>query len=151
MADLLNWMSTVNGLSLIERPEGRRNVRCIASASDVSVSTLEQLLRVMKENGQEFAFYDEDYPSPSDPGAYFSYSPKNSAQGVWRMTLGNHGWSGGIYEIEERTICCQLKNLVSRKRLDSIQIDNVCFFSHYQLEEDSSSSKMNTKIMTIHA
>ena len=105
---------------------------------------------MMEKSGQEFALYDESYPSPSDPGAYFSYSP-NSAQGVWRMTLGNHGWSGGIYEIEERTICCQLKNLISKRRIDSIQIDKVCFFSHYQLEGSSSSSKMNTTLMAIHA
>jgi hypothetical protein len=148
---LLQWIKEVDGLSLIEKPYGIFNVRCIAVSSDISFPILEQLLRVMKENDQEFAFYDEYYPSPSDPGAYFNYSPKKSVQGKWRMTLGNHGWSGGIYEIEEYTICCQLKNLISKKRIDSIQIENVCFGSHYQLEKSSSNCKMNTKLMEIHA
>ena len=44
MIDFLTWIGTVEGLSLIEKPEGNRSVRYITISSDVSVSTLEQLL-----------------------------------------------------------------------------------------------------------
>jgi hypothetical protein len=66
------------------------------------------------------------------------------------MTFGNHGWSGGIYEIDDRTICCQLKDLVTNKLIQHIKLDRVYFFSHYQLESASENRAMNNQLLAIH-
>jgi hypothetical protein len=67
------------------------------------------------------------------------------------MTLGNHGWTGGIYEIEDATIRRQLKDLSARKLLSSIEVGEVYFFSRKPLESDSSSRSMNKKLLRIRA
>src|SRR6476659_738066 len=102
----------------------RGKIRRIYLPNPSSDSTLGELLQVLRECDEDFGFFDERYPSPSDPGAYFSYSPSETA-GQWRMTLGNHGWTGGIYEIDDGTIRRQLKDLVARKRLRSIEVGDV--------------------------
>lgn len=112
-------------------------------------ATLDELLQVLKRCGKDFGFYDERYPSPSDPGAEFSYSPSETA-GKWRMTLGNHGWTGGIYEIDDDTIRRQIGDLVAKKRLRSIEVGNVYFFSHMPNESAASSRAMNKKLLRIH-
>ncbi len=112
-------------------------------------STLDALLEVLRECGEDFGFHDERYPSPSDPGADFSYSPSET-EGKWRMTLGNHGWTGGIYEIDGGTIRRQVKDLVARKLLRSIEVGDVCFFSHKPAESAASSRAMNKKLLRIH-
>ena len=66
------------------------------------------------------------------------------------MTFGNHGWSGGIYEIDDMTICRQLMDLVTLGLLQSIEIDGVVFFSHYQLKSAEQSTAMNEKLLAIH-
>ena len=97
-------MNTIEGMNYCDGPPGRE----IVFDEGLSEKTFFRFLATMMEGGLEFTFYDPLYPSPSDPGAYLSYRPNN---GTWKMTLGNHGWSGGIYEIEPSTICRQLKNL----------------------------------------
>jgi hypothetical protein len=128
---------------------GRGRTRRIGLSDPLLDSTLDGLLQVLREYGEDFGFFDERYPSPSDPGAYFSYSPSETA-GKWRMTLGNHGWTGGIYEIDDATICRQLKDLIAKKLLRSIEIDDVCFFSRKPAESASSSRSMNKKLLRIH-
>src|SRR5262245_54241183 len=127
----------------------RGKTRRIGLPDALPDSTLDALLQVLRECGEDFGFYDERYPSPSDPGAYFSYSPSETA-GKWRMTLGNHGWTGGIYEIDDGTICRQLKDLIAKKLLQSIEIGDVCFFSHKSAESASSNRSMNKKLLRIH-
>lgn len=41
--------------------------------------------------GFELFFYDQYYPSMSDPGAYVSIQRR---EGIFIYMLGNHGWSG---------------------------------------------------------
>lgn len=112
-------------------------------------STLNALLQVLWECGEDFGFFDERYPSPSDPGADFSYSPSETA-GKWRMTLGNHGWTGGIYEIDDATIRRQIKDLVAKELLSSIEVGDVCFLSRKPAESASSNRSMNKKLLRIH-
>jgi hypothetical protein len=66
---------------------------------------------VLLKQEVEFAFFDATYAPSSDSGAYFSYSPSNS---VWRMTFGNHGWSGGIYEIETTAVAINSHTCIQR-------------------------------------
>jgi len=54
-------------------PKGRR----VVLAHDMQFSAIVSLLHSLMVGGIEFGFYDAKYPSPSDPGAYFSYSPMN--------------------------------------------------------------------------
>jgi hypothetical protein len=66
------------------------------------------------------------------------------------MTLGNHGWTGGIYEIDDATICRQLKDLVAKKLIHSIEIGDVCFYSRKPAESAASSKAMNKKLLRLH-
>jgi hypothetical protein len=145
MPSIKTRINSINGLRLVDA-----EIRRIEFPGPVSDPTLRELLQVLKDNDAEFALYDERYPSASDPGAYFSYSPTGAPVGKWRMTFGNHGWSGGIYEIDDNTICCQLMGLVARGLLKSIELDRVCFFSHYPLERASRSKAMDKELLAIH-
>jgi hypothetical protein len=58
------------------------------------------ILRKFKETGDKFEIYDAYYPSPSDPGAYICYASYDDSSDSFSMTLGNHGWTGGIYIIK---------------------------------------------------
>jgi|APCry1669192647_1035423.scaffolds.fasta_scaffold63981_1 hypothetical protein len=118
--------------------------------SSISENNLIQFLKRIKDKKMEFEFYDEFYLSPSDPGAYISYSSKKIKVGdKWQMTLGNHGWSGGIYLIEESTLIKQLMNLIRNNALE-INVDGVCFFSHYTVKPESKSLEMEKEILKIH-
>jgi hypothetical protein len=66
------------------------------------------------------------------------------------MTYGNHGWSGGIYNIKTETVSQQIYNLVSNGALNKIQITDVRFFSHYKIEEKQKSDKKNDEIYFMH-
>src|ERR1035437_9012508 len=108
----------MNKIPGVEVTTGGRE-RQIIFKDDLPFNAFVTLLESMMKDGIRFSFYDATYPSPSDPGAYFSYSPTN---GVWRMTLGNHGWSGGIYEVEAMVISSQLWSLYSRGALEPLQL-----------------------------
>jgi hypothetical protein len=137
-------VNSIEGCRLV-----RGKIRRIDLTEPLTESTLQDLLQVLRVCDEEFGFYDERYPSPSDPGADFSYSPSETT-GKWRMTLGNHGWTGGTYEIDDSTICRQLKDLVAKKLLRSIEIGDVCFFSRKPAESASSNRSMNKKLSAIH-
>ncbi|MGP0019871.1 MAG: hypothetical protein ACLPHP_14975 [Candidatus Sulfotelmatobacter sp.] len=124
-------------------PKGRQ----IVFKDEMQPAEFAVLVESLMNDGVEFAFYDVRYPSPSDPGAYFKYSPMN---GVWRMTLGNHGWSGGIYEIESEVLINQLQNLHKAGVLKSLDIEKVYFSSHYQPESAEKNDAMNTLLRKIH-
>ena len=145
MASIMARIDAIGGLRFVDA-----EIRRVEFPGPLSGSTLAELLAVLKDDEAEFAFYDERYPSASDPGAYFSYSSPKAPPGKWRMTFGNHGWSGGIYEIDDNTVCSQLLDLVTSPLLKSIDLDRVCFFSHYQLESASQSNAMNQKRLEIH-
>src|SRR5262245_60144129 len=117
---LTRHVNAINGCRYI-----RGRTRRIDLPAALTDSTLDALLQVLRECGADFGCCDERYPSPSDPGADFSYSPSET-EGKWRMTLGNHGWTGGVYEIDDGTIRRQLKDLVAKNLLSSIEIGDVC-------------------------
>jgi hypothetical protein len=64
--------------------------------------------------------------------------------------MGNHGWSGGIYEIEPSTISRQLKHLNDNGLLKGLRLDGICFFAHYALESQENSRAMNERLCQIH-
>ena len=98
----------------------------------------------MMQDGTEFSLFDPKYPS----GAYLSYSPKNRA---WLMTLGNHGWSGGIYNIRPKIVSRQLYDLYVSDRLEPLGLDGVYFFKHYQPKSVETNEEMNRQLENIHA
>ena len=51
--------------------------------------TISQLVGEIPPN-TEVGFYDKDYPSPSDPGAFVIFSRVNNQ---YRIRHSNHGWS----------------------------------------------------------
>lgn len=66
------------------------------------------------------------------------------------MTLGNHGWSGGIYDIGVSTIVLQLFSLYSAMQLGALGLDKVSFFSHYKLETPEKNSAVNELLEQLH-
>jgi hypothetical protein len=66
------------------------------------------------------------------------------------MTLGNHGWTGGIYSIKEDIIANQIHNLIKHKQIDSIRIDDVKIFSHYSKAVGELNAKQNDLLSKIH-
>lgn len=130
----------------------RQNSKVIEIKKETTFENLVELLRILRRNNIAFSFYDSYYPSPSDPGAYLGYSQeKNETDNAWSMTLGNHGWTGGIYTITENNITRQIHNLVKTNQIDSIRIDNVKIFSHYDKENVDSNKNQNALIFGIHA
>lgn len=136
-------MESLEGVNYYVGPSGRE----VVFAEGLSEKTFSHFLAAMMKGGLEFSLYDALYPSPSDPGAYLSYRPIG---GTWKMTLGNHGWSGGIYDIEPAAICRQLKNLHDKGLLTGLRLEGVCFFSHYALESQEKSRAMNERLYQIH-
>lgn len=121
-------------------------------ANDTPFANILALLKILRTHKVSFALYDSYYPSPSDPGAYLSYSQKlNETEHAWSMTLGNHGWSGGIYTISENTIAWQIHNLAKNNQIDSIKIDNVKIASHYDKENTDRNRNRNALLYGIHA
>ncbi|MDP5148343.1 hypothetical protein ORI98_18070, partial [Shewanella sp. ULN5] len=124
------------------------------SAEEVSLlggiteSDIYELLSTLKVNNVEMAFYDPCYPSPSDPGAYFNYSSKT---GSWKMTLGNHGWSGGIYQINDVVLKAQLLSLTSKSKLSNLKLSNKCFGSQYAPESNEKNIKINKLLLELHS
>lgn len=110
-----------------------QGVEVVGISKAATFEDITELLYILRKHKIAFALYDPFYPSPSDPGAYLDYSQeKNEAPNSWSMTLGNHGWSGGIYTISENNIALQIHHLVKSGQIDSISINDVKIFSHYE-------------------
>ena len=67
------------------------------------------------------------------------------------MTLGNHGWSGGIYEIRSSIAARQLYSLYVSGQLRPLDLDGVCFFKHHKPQGEAANEKMNKLLEEIHA
>jgi len=67
------------------------------------------------------------------------------------MTLGNHGWTGGIYTISENNIALQIHHLVESGQIDSISIEDVKIFSHYEKQNSVRNKDQNALIYRIHS
>jgi hypothetical protein len=130
----------------------RQNSKVIEIKKETTFENIFELLQILRKNNIAFSFYDSYYPSPSDPGAYLDYSQeKNEKDNAWSMTLGNHGWTGGIYTITENNITRQIHNLLKNNQIDSIKIDNVKIFSHYDKENRDNNENQNALIYGIHS
>ena len=57
----------------------------------------------------EFMFYDRDYPSPSDPGAFVSVKQVNDQYTIKRA---NHGWSDGWEPIRLESLAGYLSKCI---------------------------------------
>lgn len=109
------------------------------------------LLEKLRKEKFEITFHDTLHPTISDPGAYFSYSTENTEnENIWSMTYGNHGWSGGIYHINQKTLAKQITNLIHKTPMTEIQITDVCFFSDYPVKDAESSAKKDSEIFQMH-
>lgn len=99
-----------------------------------------------------FSLHDPIYPSPSDPGAYISYSAEgqSNARPAWLMSLGNHGCSGGIYAIEHETIIVQLVSLAGKSLISNLKLGKDTFFSRYSLQSENASSDTNALLLKLH-
>lgn len=140
-------INKIGGLKLIQKP----NSIAISIDQDIQIENVRALLELLRKNKIAFALYDYFYPSPSDPGAYIDYSQEqNDNANTWSMTLGNHGWTGGIYSIKENIIANQIHNLVKCKQIDSIRIDDVKIFSHYNKKVGELNDKQNDLLSKIH-
>lgn len=125
--------------------------RVIGLHKEVSHEVIAQLLALLRERQMSFSVYDPLYPSPSEPGAYMAYRPEpDTAAPAWSMTLGNHGWSGGIYTIKERNMVLQLGHLVRLGLIDSIGIDDVSFFAHYDKVYPDRNYNENARLVGLH-
>ena len=112
---------------------------------------INSLLEIIRNEGMEIAFHDTIHPTISDPGAYFSYSTiKATNSNVWSMTYGNHGWSGGIYQIKNETISKQIYNLIQNNKIDKIKITGVVFFNKMEVKSEIESNKKDLEISTMH-
>jgi len=111
-----------------------------------SISKLDDLFQIFEKHEFKFDLFDSKYPKISDEGAYFSYSFDT----VWKMTLGNHGGSGGIYIIDKEVIINQLRNLIIFENKIDLKIQNVSFFNNYSEKSDSENFEMNNRLIEIH-
>jgi len=119
---------------------------------EITKGELQELLELLWKYNFEIAFHDTVHPTISEPGAFFSYSTeKNIGQAYWSMTFGNHGWSGGIYHLKKETVSQQIYNLIQKRKLDKIQITDVHFFSHYDIESEAKSKEKNDEIFSMHS
>ncbi|MEO4006677.1 hypothetical protein [Flavobacterium sp. CAU 1735] len=121
----------------------------------MNMETIQLLLKTLRTHKIPFSVFDEmiySWDDDHDRGAYITYSQdQNDKENSWSMTLGNQGWSGGIYTITEQNIALQLWHLVQEKSIDSITIKNVAFFGHYDKEDLDSNQYMNTLLYSTHA
>lgn len=107
------------------------------------------LLEEIVERFGSFEIHDVHYPTISDPGAYISYARYDPQAREWQMSLGNHGWSGGIYVIRHEVVVCQLLNLANSVGEVELMSD-AAFFSHYEPEPPEKNEEMNARLAKIH-
>lgn len=133
----------ISGVKFYEDNQGHH----ITFDDGLAEDTFSALIALMQQDSLEFGLFDPRYPSPSDPGAYFKYRPNVSS---WQMTLGNHGWSGGIYSITPALIAKQLYSLYHAKLLEPLNLDKVYFSAHYAIESESKNKAMIELLERIH-
>jgi len=118
---------------------------------NVGTDEISQLLTLLRDEKLEITFHDSVHPTISDPGAYFSYSTVKSVDdNHWSMTYGNHGWSGGIYQIRDFILANQITSLIKKEELSRIQISDVVFFSDYEVKSEDESKKKGSEIQEMH-
>lgn len=136
----------LNNLPLIKSSCEKSGI--INFEKNVTYSNCIEFLEFLKSHKLSLEFFDCLYPSPSDPGAYFSYY---SLENSWEMTLGNHGWSGGIYKIDEKTVAKQIFNLNKIEQLKSLKILHKSNSEYYSKKDIYENKKQNELINSIHS
>jgi hypothetical protein len=143
-AEKLALMPLLEGVHYLPEPPRAR----LCFDSGLSAETFARLLTWLLEQEIEFALFDAVYPgTQSDPGAHLSYRP---VDGAWHMTLGNHGWTGGIYRIDPAVVCLQLADLNARGQLEELRVQDVGFFLNKELESEQRNLEMNEQLRRIH-
>jgi len=138
----------ISALNNIRISDDQTSIEIGPLASKIVILKMLNILRLHKI---AFSLFDNLYPSKSDTGAYISYSQEqNDSENTWSMTLGNHGWSGGIYTIDDNNISIQIKNLISLNLMNRINISNVQFFK-YDKENIDNNLNQNSLIYGIHS
>ncbi len=143
-----NWRDEGGNLIAGTKIQTGQRGRVLCFDKGLGEAEFSDLLAALMRDKTEFSLHDPSYPSPSDPGAYMSYSPH---EGNWRMTLGNHGWSGGIYDIRPATLSRQIYSLYASGRLSSLGLDRVGFLGHYRPASAEANDEMNLRLLELHA
>jgi hypothetical protein len=116
----------------------------------LELPVFQQLLEILTQERTGFSLFDKKYPSGSDPGAYMSIFFVNPGDNNWRLSLGNHGWSGGNYVLTSETVRSYLAAAVSSGVVTEIKIENKGA-RHYKDESTEVSSKMAAKLIALHS
>lgn len=139
-------MHAAKGLSL----ETSREKHLFELNYNPDFTDLDSLIFSTKYHNLGLSYFDDLYPSPSDPGAYFNFYPSNASESLYLMSLGNHGWSGGIYLIDEEIMKKQLRNLIRLKLLKSIELTFDLPMKNNSLKDEESNSAMNIRLSDLH-
>ncbi len=119
-------------------------------SSEVSQHEIEACLDKLQEEKIIFGLYDQYYPSPSDPGAYFNYEYNSeNDNGTWWMTFGNHGWSGGKYKIKQEVLVLQLLHLARSQQEFEISTKEGLF--QYSPEPEEKNKQINEELRQLHS
>jgi hypothetical protein len=113
-------------------------------------SIFNQVVNTLAANKLGFTIYDREYPSPSDPGAYLSFFLRETSDGEWRLTLGNHGWSGGAYILPAGFVSSYLQVLFEARKITYFDVGSTGA-KHYADESPESSSKLMSLLKRIHS
>lgn len=101
---------------------------------EATEETLQQLVREIPAQ-TAVMFYDKDYPSPSDPGAYVSFMRVNNEYLIQR---GNHGWINkwvpmGAEKLENYLLKCSQSHKMGAAKLEYMNV-------YYERKEPGSKS-----------
>ena len=124
--------------------------RRLVFPAPVERETIQALLPILRRREAALSLYDPLFPSPSDPGAYFDYAQQGAAPGSWSMTLGNHGWSGGIYQITEEALAAQIFSLLRRGELAELRFEDGRLFTHRSRQPAAQSADMDRRLRRLH-
>ena len=113
-------------------------------------SIFNQVVNALAANKLGFSIYDREYPSPSDPGAYLCFFLRETTDGEWRLTLGNHGWSGGAYILPVDFVSSYLRVLFEARKITYFDVGSRGA-KHYADESPESTSKLMSLLKRIHS
>ncbi len=115
--------------------EGETGARRVMFGPSVSLDDMRRLIEILRQANAVIKLHDFLYPSPSDPGAYMTYSQERTTLGRWSMSLGNHGWSDGVYQIDGGTIALQVFSLYAQKKLPHLTFERGRIFQRADKSE----------------
>jgi len=144
MFDVQHEIEQIAGLAV----HGDIGSRVVEFTSLIVFDDVLRLIQILRRANATITLHDRRYPSP--PGAFMDYSQEKAAPERWSMTLGNHGWTGGIYQIDDETIALQIHDVFNRGRRPKLQIEGGTIFSHYDQENATRNKKMIQALRELH-